>query len=60
MAAEAVLRGVVFHVAGFPDGAQDSGNLRTSFHAEGGREPLRLRLGLCHTAANKQTSTLAQ
>lgn len=47
MAVEAVLRCVVLYVASFPDGPQDSGHLRTSFNAEGGREPLRLRLGLC-------------
>lgn len=54
MAVEAVLRGVVFYVASFPDGPQDSGNLRTSFHAEGGRKPLWLRLGLCDSSTKKK------
>lgn len=53
MAFEAVLRGVVVYVARFPDDPQDSGNLRTSFHTEGGRKPLRLRLGLCDVSTTK-------
>lgn len=52
MAVKAVLLGLDFYVVRFCDGPQDSGNLRTSLHAEGGREPLRLRLGLFNTNAN--------
>lgn len=46
MAPEALLHRVFAHVVGVFDGEENSGHLRAPLHAERGREPLRLRLGL--------------